>query len=74
LDLLEIVLICALVWALFTTCVLALLKAAAVADEAVDRDAYPSRATVRQPAQPRSALVPVAHGIKAGHGRRRLYQ
>jgi hypothetical protein len=74
LDLLEIVLICALVWALFTTCVLALLKAAAVADEAVDHDPYPTQATVRQPAQPRSAFVPLAHGIPTGNGRRRLYQ
>ena len=35
-DLLDIAVVCVLAWVVFTTCVLALLKAAKVADEAVD--------------------------------------
>jgi hypothetical protein len=38
LDLIDIAVVCVLVWALFVTCVLALLKAAKVGDEVIEAE------------------------------------
>ena len=62
----EIVLICAVVWVVFTACVLALLKAAKVADEAVDdnHDPLPTPAHFDWRPAPlaRHGRRPAAHG------------
>jgi hypothetical protein len=63
----EIVLIAVIAWVVFTACVLALLRAAKVADEAADGDREPLPAPARFEWRP---AAPMARpGRPATHGR-----